>query len=183
MDRILWHFNFQRKKCVKCSESLQIKAKLVDLKWWKIWNNIKSQNSIISCKLPWSTVSPWITVISWTFSGCETISNTKITSPEKKYKIAYIREALESEGLDPEIKAQTEALIERLKNEGHEITVVDFPFLEYVVPCYYILTTAEASSNLSRFDSDDKPCSRDQAWRVLLLFRKAQPIGQPLYLW
>jgi aspartyl-tRNA(Asn)/glutamyl-tRNA(Gln) amidotransferase subunit A len=39
-----------------------------------------------------------------------------------------------------------------LKAEGHEVEFVSFPYLEYMVPTYYVLTTAEASSNLSRFD-------------------------------
>ncbi|MCB0852509.1 MAG: Asp-tRNA(Asn)/Glu-tRNA(Gln) amidotransferase subunit GatA [Bacteroidetes bacterium] len=70
----------------------------------------------------------------------------------KTYTIAYIREALESPGLDPEIKQATQDLIQRFKDEGHTVKMVDFPYLDYVVPCYYVLTTAEASSNLSRYD-------------------------------
>jgi aspartyl-tRNA(Asn)/glutamyl-tRNA(Gln) amidotransferase subunit A len=42
--------------------------------------------------------------------------------------------------------------LEKLKEEGHEVKQVDFPLLDYILPTYYILTTAEASSNLSRFD-------------------------------
>ncbi|MEM7367860.1 MAG: Asp-tRNA(Asn)/Glu-tRNA(Gln) amidotransferase subunit GatA [Bacteroidota bacterium] len=68
------------------------------------------------------------------------------------YTIGYLREALESPGLDPEIKSRTLTLIEQLRAAGHELKAVSFPLLEYVVPCYYVLTTAEASSNLSRFD-------------------------------
>jgi aspartyl-tRNA(Asn)/glutamyl-tRNA(Gln) amidotransferase subunit A len=71
---------------------------------------------------------------------------------QKKYRIAYFKEALEHPSLDKEIKAQTMALIDQLKSEGHIIESVDFELLEYVVPTYYVLTTAEASSNLSRFD-------------------------------
>lgn len=71
---------------------------------------------------------------------------------EKKAKIAYFKEAIESPALQPEIKTQTLAVLEKLKSEGHEVEEVEFPLLEYVLPTYYILTTAEASSNLSRFD-------------------------------
>lgn len=42
--------------------------------------------------------------------------------------------------------------MERLAREGHHVQEVEFPLLEYVLPTYYILTTAEASSNLARFD-------------------------------
>ena len=71
---------------------------------------------------------------------------------EKKYKIAYLKECIESEGLDPEVKAAVLKQMDWLKSQGHTIEAVSFPYLEYLVPTYYVLTTAEASSNLSRFD-------------------------------
>jgi aspartyl-tRNA(Asn)/glutamyl-tRNA(Gln) amidotransferase subunit A len=69
-----------------------------------------------------------------------------------KYKVAYLKECVESNGLDPEVKKQTLAALDKLKNDGHTVTAVDFPYLDFLVPTYYVLTTAEASSNLSRFD-------------------------------
>lgn len=69
-----------------------------------------------------------------------------------KYKIAYFKEALESEGLSPDVKKATFDKIEKLKSEGHQVEPVDFPLMAYLLPTYYILTTAEASSNLSRYD-------------------------------
>ena len=71
---------------------------------------------------------------------------------EKKYTLAYFKESLDHPGLDPEIKAQTESFIKKLTDQGHTVKAVDFELLEHVVPTYYVLTTAEASSNLSRFD-------------------------------
>lgn len=71
---------------------------------------------------------------------------------EKKAKIAYLKETIESHALQPEIKANTLSVLDKLKAEGHEVKEVDFPLLDYILPTYYILTTAEASSNLSRFD-------------------------------
>lgn len=73
-------------------------------------------------------------------------------SETKKYKVAYLKECVESNGLDPEVKKQTLAALDKLKNDGHTVTAVDFPYLDFLVPTYYVLTTAEASSNLSRFD-------------------------------
>lgn len=70
----------------------------------------------------------------------------------KKYRIAYFKEALAHPGLDPEIRKQTEFFIKKLTDAGHIVESVDFELLEYVVPTYYVLTTAEASSNLSRYD-------------------------------
>jgi aspartyl-tRNA(Asn)/glutamyl-tRNA(Gln) amidotransferase subunit A len=71
---------------------------------------------------------------------------------EKNLKIAVIKESYEMEGIDPEVKAKMKALTDQLESEGHEVEYVSFPYLEYMVPAYYVLTTAEASSNLSRFD-------------------------------
>ena len=69
-----------------------------------------------------------------------------------KKKIAYLKEALENEGTDAEVKAMLTANIEKLRAEGHTVEPVGFEYLEYLVPTYYILATAEASSNLARFD-------------------------------
>ncbi len=71
---------------------------------------------------------------------------------DKKAKVAYLKETLESPALQPEIKTNTLAVLERLKSEGHTVEEVNFPLLDFILPTYYILTTAEASSNLSRFD-------------------------------
>jgi len=68
-----------------------------------------------------------------------------------KLRIAYIRDCIEHEGLDPEIKAGLEKTIASLQSEGHVVEPVSFPFIDYAVPTYYVLTTAEASSNLSRY--------------------------------
>ncbi len=70
----------------------------------------------------------------------------------KKYKFAYFRQALEHPSLDKEIAAAFYAFIKRLEDHGHEIEAINFDMLDHVVPAYYILTTAEASSNLSRYD-------------------------------
>jgi len=67
-------------------------------------------------------------------------------------KIAVLKETLESEALDPEIKSAILEAIERFKSQGHTVEYVSFDLLDYLVPAYYVLTTAEASSNLSRYD-------------------------------
>lgn len=69
----------------------------------------------------------------------------------KKYKIAYIKECVEAEGIDSEVKQIILNQIETLKSLGHSVEAISFPYLDYLVPTYYVLTTAEASSNLSRF--------------------------------
>ncbi len=68
------------------------------------------------------------------------------------YNIAYFGETLTSDAIQKEIKATLSKKLDLLKAEGHAVTAIDFPFMKYVLPAYYILATAEASSNLSRFD-------------------------------
>jgi aspartyl-tRNA(Asn)/glutamyl-tRNA(Gln) amidotransferase subunit A len=88
-------------------------------------------------------------------SAAQEVADYPATMAEERtarYRIGYLQEALDSPGLDPEIRAHTLKLIEDLQAEGHEVEPVSFPLLDYLVPCYYILTTAEASSNLSRYD-------------------------------
>ncbi len=71
---------------------------------------------------------------------------------DKKYKIAYYKNAIEHEGVNAEVRDASLHIIERLKNEDHQVDAIEFTELDYIVPAYYVLTTAEASSNLSRFD-------------------------------
>jgi aspartyl-tRNA(Asn)/glutamyl-tRNA(Gln) amidotransferase subunit A len=70
----------------------------------------------------------------------------------KKFKVAYLKDALHSEAVQPEIKAALQLKIDQLKSAGHTVEGIDFELSEYVLPTYYILATAEASSNLSRYD-------------------------------
>ena len=94
-----------------------------------------------------------------------------------KKKIGYIRDTLESPGLQPEVKAAMENAIAQLKAEGHEVEAVDFPYLDYMVPTYYILTTAEASSNLSRFDGVKFGYRSPQATDLNSLYKKTRAEG------
>ncbi|WP_231458886.1 MULTISPECIES: Asp-tRNA(Asn)/Glu-tRNA(Gln) amidotransferase subunit GatA [unclassified Pedobacter] len=87
-----------------------------------------------------------------TVSALEVPDYAAHLSNNKKQKIAVLKETIESEALDPEIKAAILQSIENLKQKGHTIEYVSFDLLDYLVPAYYILTTAEASSNLSRYD-------------------------------
>lgn len=71
---------------------------------------------------------------------------------KKKVRIAYFKEALDHPGLDPEMAERLTAYIKQLSDNGYDVEGIDFELLDYIVPTYYVLTTAEASSNLSRFD-------------------------------
>jgi aspartyl-tRNA(Asn)/glutamyl-tRNA(Gln) amidotransferase subunit A len=70
----------------------------------------------------------------------------------KKYRIAYFPEWIAHPSIDPEISIAIKAQLKQLQEEGHSVEPVAFSLTDYIVPTYYILTTAEASSNLSRYD-------------------------------
>ncbi len=77
---------------------------------------------------------------------------SKLIETKKTYQIAYYKNAVEHPSIDAEVRNACLETIEQLKAAGHTITAIEFPELDYIVPAYYVLTTAEASSNLSRFD-------------------------------
>jgi aspartyl-tRNA(Asn)/glutamyl-tRNA(Gln) amidotransferase subunit A len=70
----------------------------------------------------------------------------------KGYKIGYLRELDNAEGIQGEIRENIQHKITKLREAGFTVQPVDFPLMDYILPTYYILATAEASSNLSRFD-------------------------------
>ncbi|RPI66511.1 MAG: Asp-tRNA(Asn)/Glu-tRNA(Gln) amidotransferase subunit GatA, partial [Ignavibacteriales bacterium] len=76
---------------------------------------------------------------------------SKNLSSEKKFKIGLPKEYL-GEGLSSDIKKALDNLIEELKSREYEIIDINLPHTEYSIAGYYILTTAEASSNLARYD-------------------------------
>ena len=69
-----------------------------------------------------------------------------------KYRIALFKNAMDQKSLDPEIKNAIYRLADDLKKSGNIVEEINFDLIDYIVPAYYILTTAEASSNLSRYD-------------------------------
>ena len=79
-------------------------------------------------------------------------SYTEAIREQKKFRIAYSNEALDHPSVDPEISGGIRLFMDQLRHEGHTLTPVSLDFLDHIVPTYYVLTTAEASSNLSRYD-------------------------------
>jgi aspartyl-tRNA(Asn)/glutamyl-tRNA(Gln) amidotransferase subunit A len=100
-----------------------------------------------------------------------------LSQPVKKLKIAFIKDCLENPSLDPEIKQHTLDLIEKLKSLGHELEAVDFPLINHMVPTYYVLTTAEASSNLSRFDGIHFGYRSQEANDIPTTYKKSRSQG------
>ena len=76
----------------------------------------------------------------------------KSTGRSKPFRIACFKEGIEHDGLDPQVSETMKATISQLQNEGNIVDLVNFELLDYALPTYYILTTAEASTNLSRYD-------------------------------
>ncbi len=95
------------------------------------------------------------------------------TSPSKKYKVAYIKE-VESSALQHEIRETIAQKIKSLKADGHTVEPVEFPLMDYILPTYYVLTTAEASSNLSRFDGVRYGYRSPQAHDLESLYKKTR---------
>lgn len=100
-------------------------------------------------------------VVLETIAGKDTKDGTSSSEPvegfnaehiKSKYKVACLSEALTSDGVQEDIKSVLKNTLDALSAEGHDVQRIDFPLLEYVLPTYYILTTAEASTNLSRYD-------------------------------
>lgn len=68
-----------------------------------------------------------------------------------QYSIAYLEDTFSTSFLDEDVFANAKSALDIL-GQHCELTPVKYSLLEYLVPCYYILTTAEASSNLARYD-------------------------------
>ena len=96
-------------------------------------------------------------------AGADDFDSTASQQPVESYydnlekekpivRIAYFDKVLDNNGLDTDIRDANLAAIEKFKAEGHTVEAVNFDLFDFVVPAYYVLTTAEASSNLSRFD-------------------------------
>ena len=77
--------------------------------------------------------------------------NAKIGQPLKGMKIALPAEFYAA-GIDDEIKASVLAAAEKYKELGAELIDCSMPSLKYAIPAYYLRSSAEAASNLSRYD-------------------------------
>jgi aspartyl-tRNA(Asn)/glutamyl-tRNA(Gln) amidotransferase subunit A len=69
----------------------------------------------------------------------------------KKLRIGLPREYF-VDGLEPDVRKSVVAMVDSLRTAGHDVVDVSLPHTKYAIPVYYILATAEASSNLARFD-------------------------------
>jgi len=70
----------------------------------------------------------------------------------EKAKIAILKHTVNHSGINAEVSKETQKIIESLKAKGHTVQEVDFDLMDHLIATYYVLSTAEASSNLARFD-------------------------------
>ena len=92
-------------------------------------------------------------------------------------RIAYFDTAIEHSSMDPQIAQRTQQFIEDLRQAGHQVEAVDFNYLDYIIPAYYVLTTAEASSNLSRYDGIRYGYRHPEAKDLLETYQKSRTEG------
>ncbi len=81
------------------------------------------------------------------------------------------------EGLDPDVKLAIDAAIETYRSLGAEIVEVSLPHTDYAVACYYLIATAEASSNLARYDGVRFGVRRDEGEGLIGMYQKTRASG------
>jgi aspartyl-tRNA(Asn)/glutamyl-tRNA(Gln) amidotransferase subunit A len=81
------------------------------------------------------------------------------------------------EGLDPEIRGAIDGVLAGLKMVGCVVKPVSLPHTKYAIPTYYVIATAEASSNLSRFDGVRFGLRAEEANTLSAMFRKTRDAG------
>jgi len=102
---------------------------------------------------------------------------SQLLEPAAQYRVGYLANAVNREGLQPEVHEALETTLETLRSHGHVVESVDFPLLDEMIPTYYILTTAEASSNLSRFDGVKYGYRAPDATDLESLYKKTRAQG------
>jgi aspartyl-tRNA(Asn)/glutamyl-tRNA(Gln) amidotransferase subunit A len=100
----------------------------------------------------------------------------ELEKPVRGLKLGVAKEYF-GEGLDPEVKKSVEAAIQKLAKSGCEIIPVSLPHTEYAIPTYYIVATAEASSNLARFDGVRYGYRAGDARTLSEMYRRTRDYG------
>jgi len=100
-----------------------------------------------------------------------------ISDSKDKRAFAYIDEVMNHAKLNPAIKESSDGLFSQLKDRGHSVNQVNFPLLKYLVPAYYVLTTAEASSNLGRYDGIRYGHRSEEANSIKNVYQKTRTEG------
>ncbi len=92
------------------------------------------------------------------------------TKNNHRWRIAFYAGLTNNANLQPEVRQCFSTILERIQGEGLDVQPVHFPLFEYMLPAYYLLASAEASSNLARYDGvrygySSTAASADAAYR------------------
>ena len=101
---------------------------------------------------------------------------TGLEKPVRGLRIGVPKEYF-GEGLDAEVRNAVEAAIQRLAQLGCEVVPISLPHTKYAVPTYYVVATAEASSNLARFDGVRYGYRAKDARTLSEMYRKTRDQG------
>src|SRR5204863_4747615 len=100
----------------------------------------------------------------------------ELDKPVKGLKVGVAKEYFGG-GLEPETRKAVEAAIEKLAKLGCEIVEVSLPHTKYAIPAYYLVATAEASSNLARFDGVRYGYRAKDARTLSEMYRRSRDAG------
>jgi aspartyl-tRNA(Asn)/glutamyl-tRNA(Gln) amidotransferase subunit A len=103
-----------------------------------------------------------------------TLTETPKVAYQPKKRIAYIKEIVEHPSLQSEIRDAFFTQITAIESAGIEVVSVDFAYLDQMLPTYYVLTTAEASSNLARFDGVKFGHRAENARDLMEMYKKTR---------
>ena len=95
----------------------------------------------------------------------------------KTKKIAFLKQSFDAALLDSDVLKSMEHAHTSFEKLGHTVEVVEFNLLDYIVPAYYVLTTAEASSNLSRYDGVRYGYRSTEAPNLETMYKKTRTEG------
>ena len=100
----------------------------------------------------------------------------EMEKPVRGLKIGVAKEYF-GEGLDAEVRAAVEKAIQKMAQLGCEVVPVSLPHTKYAIPTYYIVATAEASSNLARYDGVRYGYRADGAHTLSEMYRRSRDQG------
>lgn len=123
------------------------------------------QNDSTSCNLP---------VPDYTKALGKDIRGIRIGVPKEYFNLSADSQY---EGIDREVKESTEEALSKLKELGAEVKEVSLPHTEYAVSVYYIVATAEASSNLARFDGVQYGLRDKESDNIIEMYAKTRQLG------
>ncbi len=102
------------------------------------------------------------------------IKGIRIGVPKEYFSLS---KGAQLEGIDDEVKRSVEEAIAQLRNLGAKVKEVSLPYSQYAVPVYYIVATAEASSNLARFDGVQYGLRAKDAQNLIEMYKKTRERG------